>query len=114
MTLHVVARTGFQPGQAAPAEVRHTHVEPTPGESEVLFAALDGRELIVLGRKWTVEVFSVCALGGCRYVQLSLQSAQQYMVTLRVAAGTDIRQLIPRLLTWLAHPSSSGEIIDIA
>ncbi|MEO8483473.1 MAG: hypothetical protein ABI634_14770 [Acidobacteriota bacterium] len=114
MSLHVVARPGFGPAQAAPAQARPTHVEPVPGESESLFAALDGRELIVLGKKWIVEVFSVCALGGCRYVQLSLQSNQQFMVTLRVASGTDIRQLIPRLLTWLAHPSSSGEIIDIA
>jgi hypothetical protein len=114
MSLHVVARTGFGAGQVAPAQAREAHPEPVQGESEGLFAALDGRELIVLGKKWLVEVFSVCALGGCRYVQLSLQSEQQFMVTLRVAAGTDMRQLIPRLLSWLAHPSLSGEIIDIA
>jgi len=114
MSLYVVARPGFAPGQVAPAQSRNPQIEAGEGESEGLFAALDGRELIVLGRKWIVEVFSVCALGGCRYVQLSLQSELQYMVTLRVAAGTDIRQLIPRLLTWLSHPSSSGEIIDIA
>lgn len=113
MTLYVVARPGFGSGDTAPAQARQVPAEQPPGESEVLFAALDGRELIVLGKKWLVEVFSVCALGGCRYVQLSLQSDLQYMVTLRVATGTDQRQLIPRLLTWLAHPSSSGEIIDI-
>jgi hypothetical protein len=52
-------------------------------------------------------------LGGCRYVQLSLQGEQQYMLTLRVASGADIKQLVPRLLNWLAHPSSSGEILDV-
>jgi hypothetical protein len=79
----------------------------------MLFGALDGRELIVLGRRWKVEVFSVCELGGCRYVQLALKGHNEYMLTLRVASGSDPRLLVPRLLTWLAHPSSSGEILEI-
>jgi hypothetical protein len=85
----------------------------TTSDPETVFSALDGRELIVLGRRWKTEVFSVCELGGCRYVQLSLQGEQQYMLTLRVASSADIKQLVPRLLSWLAHPSSSGEILDV-
>jgi hypothetical protein len=115
MTFHVVARAGLAAGQiAAEPQERSGPLETHITSPEMLFSALDGRELIVLGRRWKVEVFSVCELGGCRYVQLSLQGQEQYMLTLRVGSGTDVRQLIPRLLTWLAHPSSSGEILDIA
>lgn len=108
---HVAARPGFGPATAAPAS-RIGVSEPDAGP-EALFGSLDGRELIVLGRHWKVEVFSVCAMGGCRYVQLALKGTQEYMLTLRVATGADQRLLIPRLLTWLAHPTSSGEILEI-
>jgi hypothetical protein len=109
---HLVARLGFSPGHVDTSRVASGLTTPGP-TPEDLFNALDGRELIVLGQRWKVEVFSVCALGGCRYMQLSLQGDQQYMLTLRVTTGAEIPHLVPKLIAWLAHPSSSGEILEI-
>ena len=108
---HVEARQGFRPAIAAPSAP--VGLSETGTAPEMLFDALDGRELIVLGRRWKVEVFSVCAMGGCRYVQLAMKGQQEYMLTLRVATSAEPRLLIPRLLTWLAHPTSSGEILEV-
>ena len=33
---------------------------------EALFEALDGRELIVLGNHWKIEVFSACEVVGAK------------------------------------------------
>ena len=102
------------PGQAAPAQQQGVIVDhPVIQDPEALFAALDGRELAVLGKRWRVEVFSVCELGGRRYVQIALQGDTQYMLTLRIAPKAELRDLIPCLLTWVQHPSSTGEILDV-
>lgn len=114
MSLYVVARPGFLPGDAVARE--HTDVvadRPQAETCEALFWALDGRDLVVRGRRWRVAVFSVVELAGRRYVQLSLEGAQQYLVTLRLAADVTMARLIPPMLTWLAHPTASGEVIDI-
>ncbi len=102
-----------QPGTRAgsPAESREAISARYAPDS--LFSMLNERELIVLGRRWKIEVFSVCELGGFRYVQLAVSGLEEYMLTLRVGEGVDVRQLIPRLLTWLARPASSGEILDV-
>lgn len=114
MTLHLAARSGLVASRAESIPSPATSsVGGQIGAAEGLFSALDGRELKVLGRHWHIEVFSVCELGGCRYVQLALHGDAHYMLTLRVATGTDQRLLIPRLLNWLARPSLTGEILEI-
>lgn len=80
---------------------------------EALFWALDGRDLVVLGKRWHVEVFSVVEMAGRRYMQLSLDGPVHYMLTLRLGPETPARRLIPSVLSWLAHPTSSGEVIDV-
>jgi hypothetical protein len=110
--LHLVAKPGFGPGQLAYARGEASPAGTIDGP-EIIFSLLDGRQLIVLGRRWQVEVFSVCELHGARYVQLSLSGPEPHLLTLRVASGTDIALLIPRLLTWLMHPKPSGEILDV-
>ncbi len=115
MALYVVMRSGDGAGEmAAPAPTRMSS-DRQPSEScEALFWALDGRDLVVLGRRWHVEVFSVVALAGRRYVQLSLDGATHYMLTLRLKTDTSVRHLIPAVLSWLSHPTASGAVIDVA
>lgn len=114
MALYVVTRSDLAAGEmAAPAQAT-TSSDRQPSEScEALFWALDGRDLVVLGRRWHVEVFSVVELAGRRYVQLSLEGLTHYMLTLRLKAETPVRRLIPAVLSWLARPTTSGEIIDV-
>jgi hypothetical protein len=113
MALHLAVRTGPQPdSDMLPQGKTNTPSGPDP-EAEALFALLDGRELIVLGRHFRIDVFSVCEMGGCRYIQLSLHGSEEYMLTLRVASGADSSQVIPRLLNWLTRPSTSGEVLNL-
>jgi len=114
MSLYVVMRSGLETG-AAPA--RESSVDAPPmaaaDNCESLFWALDGRDLVVLGRRWRVEVFSVVELAGRRYMQLSLEGPAQYMLTLRLAVSTSVRSLVPAVLSWLTHPTCSGEVVDV-
>lgn len=114
MALYVVVRAGMPTGNIAARKATSVLPEPTQIEScETLFWALDGRDLVVLGKRWHVEVFSVVEMAGRRYMQLSLDGPAQYMLTLRLAPTTSVRKLIPTVLTWLAHPTTSGEVIDV-
>ena len=115
MALYVVVRPGLGTGTAESAQSAcQPAVVPQPDSCETLFWALDGRDLVVLGRRWHVEVFSVVELAGRRYIQLSLAGLTDYMLTLRLTPATPVRHLIPAVLTWLTHPTASGEVIDVA
>ena len=114
MSLYVVARPGFADENLAARRSEEDAAARPPAEScESLFWALDGRDLVVLGRRWRVGVFSVVELAGRRYVQLSLEGPTRYMLTLRLVPDVTARRIIPIVLTWLAHPTASGEVIDI-
>lgn len=114
MALYVVTRSGQS------ARRRDTHASAAPRVAgcatdtcETIFWALDGRDLVVRGRRWHVEVFSVVELAGRRYVQLSLSGPEACMLTLRLTPATPVRRLIPAVLTRLTRPTTSGEIIDV-
>ena len=115
MTLHVVMRAGLIAGQAAsPSQDQGVELErPRIEDCETLFSTLDGRDLAVMGMQWRIEVFSVCELAGHRYMQLALLGESQFMLTLRVAPRAELQDLIPALLTWVTHPTSTGEILDV-
>jgi hypothetical protein len=115
MSFHLVMGSGEAMRRPGAIQNQTSPARTQPDPPEALFSALDGREMIVLGRRWRIAVFSVCELSGWRYVQLALEAPGHYMMlTLRVATGADIRELIPRLLGWLAHPTPSGEILEIS
>jgi hypothetical protein len=115
MPHYVVARAGTAPGLATSLPQQCAPIDQARIETcESLFNALDGRDVMVLGRRWRIEVFSVLELAGRRYVQLALHGPEQYMLTLRMRPGAESRQVIPTLLPWLAHPTSSGEILEVA
>lgn len=113
MALHVVVRAGMMAGQVAVSQNAVTPARPQIQTPEELFSAIDGRDLSILGRHWRVEVFSVSEIGGHRYVQLALRGGSDHMLTLRVMPDAEPYQLIPRLLTWLARPGLTGEIVDV-
>lgn len=114
MSLYVVARPGLTAGSFSTPAQAAISLEPTQAEScESLFSALDGRDLVVLGRKWRVGVFSVVELAGRRYAQLSLEGTQQFLLTLRLTPATTARRVIPAVLAWLSHPTGSGDVIEI-
>lgn len=114
MAIYVVMRTGLAAGDAVANRDRIVPVKRPRREScEALFWTLDGRDLVVLGKRWHVEVFSVVEMAGRRYMQLSLEGPTQYMLTLRLTPDTSVRRLIPTVLSWLTHPTASGEVIDV-
>lgn len=87
--------------------------EPKAESCDRLYWALDGRDFVVLGKRWHVEVFSVVELVGRRYVQLSLDGPDQYMVTLRLLPITPLSRAISAIVAWLARPTCSGDIVDV-
>jgi hypothetical protein len=80
---------------------------------EGLFSLLDGRQLVMRGRRWRAEVFSVAVAAGARYVQMALHGDQEYLVTLRILPNAETRHVIPHLLTWLSHPGQNGSVIEV-
>jgi hypothetical protein len=87
---------------------------PEGSRPDGLFSALDGRELIAMGRRWTVEIFSICDQGSERWVQLALHGVTDYMLTFHLTPGNTARDLVPTLLSWLMHPTDTSEVISIA
>jgi hypothetical protein len=75
-----------------------------------LFVGLDGRNLSVAGRSWTVAVYGVCDQAGRRWVQLALDGASHYMLTLRLAPGDGVAQAVLALSGWLGNSSRSSAV----
>jgi hypothetical protein len=114
MELYVVGRAGIRADATVARAATDPGVEqPAVDSCQSLFWALDGRNFVVLGKRWHVEVFSVVELAGRRFIQLSLDGPAHHMLTLRLTPHTPARQLIPAVLVWLAHPDSSGAVIDV-
>jgi hypothetical protein len=114
MELYVVKRAGTGADDGAVRASTSAAVEqPAADSCQSLFYALDGRHLVVLGKRWHVEVFSVVELAGRRFIQLSIDGPAHYMLTLRLTPHTPVSRLIPAVLDWLAHPVSSGAVIDV-
>ena len=71
------------------------------------FAALDGRDVVVSGARWHVEVYGICDQSGRRWIQLAVDGPRHHMLTLALAADEGIRQVVRTLSSWLANPSTS-------
>jgi hypothetical protein len=116
MSQCLVARAGIAAGLAAslPQQQCAPFQQTWSETREAVFHALDGREVGLRGTRWRIEVFSVLDLGGHRFVQLAVNGPTLYMLTLRMKPGAQARHVVPKLLPWLARPTSSGEILDVA
>ncbi len=69
-----------------------------------VFAALDGRDLVVSGCLWHVEVYGICEQAGRRWIQVALDGPAHHMLTRVLAADQGIRHVLHALTGWLADP----------
>lgn len=90
-----------------------THKTPI-SKGERLFAALDGRDLLVRGEAWHLEVYGICEDAGRRWVQIAVDGPSHYMLTLALATRAGVRQAVRTLSSWLEHPSESQQIVNVA
>jgi hypothetical protein len=81
---------------------------------EGFFGGLDGRVVTVSNHWWRVTVFSVYEDGGYRWVQLGLDGYHDYTLTLCMRKDEGIRHAVYILSSWLANPSGTSHIRNVA
>jgi hypothetical protein len=91
------------------ARARQTFVEPRR-----LFAALDGRELLVAGLRWRVEVFSVRDLAGLRWVQLALKGKSRQTFALKLDPGAGVQRAVEAVVSRITSPAPLSDISNVA
>jgi len=74
--------------------------------AERLFAGLDGRNLVVRGQAWHIEVYGICEEAGRRWVQVAIDGPQHYMLTLALATRSGVQQAVAGVSRWLEAPSA--------
>ncbi len=84
-----------------------------PPGPDRLFAALDGRDLVVSGRRWHLEVYGICEQAGRRWIQVAVDGPQHHMLTMALAADLGARQAVRAISGWLANPAVSGSILSV-
>jgi hypothetical protein len=91
------------------ARARRTFVAPRR-----LFAALDGRELLVAGLRWRIEVFSVRDMAGLRWVQLALMGKSRQTFALKLDAGAGVRRAVEAVVNQLTSPARLSDMSNVA
>jgi hypothetical protein len=91
------------------ASARRTFVEPRR-----LFAALDGRELLVAGLRWRIEVFSVRDLAGLRWVQLALKGKSRQTFALKLDAGAGVQRAVEAVVSRITSPAQLSDMSNVA
>ena len=81
---------------------------------EGFFGGLDGRVVTVSNRWWRVTVFSVYEDGDHRWVQLGLDGHRDYTLTLCMRRDEGVRHAVYILSSWLANPSGTSHILNVA
>jgi hypothetical protein len=82
-----------------------------------LFADLDGREVSIKGQSWQVETYAVWDTQGQRWIQLALAGlagGSNHILTLKLVAGAGIQHAVMALSSWLASPSNTRDILNVA
>jgi hypothetical protein len=82
-------------------------------KAERLFAALDGRDLLVSGQAWHLEVYGICEDAGRRWIQIAVDGPHHYMLTLALATQAGVRQAVTTLSTWLENPADSHQVLNV-
>jgi hypothetical protein len=88
------------------------HRSPVP-KAERLFSALDGRDLLIRGQAWHLEVYGICEEAGRRWIQLAVDGPHHYMLTVALAARSGVRQAVKALSSWLEEPTDSEQILNV-
>lgn len=81
---------------------------------ESFFGGLDGRVVTLSNRWWQVTVFSVYEDGDHRWVQLGLGGHHDYTLTLCMRRNEGVRHAVYILTSWLANPSGTSHIRNVA
>ncbi len=76
-----------------------------------LFAALDGRDLLINGQSWHLEVYGVLEDAGRRWVQLAVDGPTHQMLTLALAARSSVEQVVRALSSWLEDPAETQPVV---
>jgi hypothetical protein len=71
-----------------------------------VFAALDGKDLVVSGSRWHVEVYGISEQAGRRWIQLAVDGPEHHMLTVALGRDHGIRPVVKTLSSWLAAPST--------
>jgi hypothetical protein len=79
-----------------------------------LFAALDGRELLVSGRRWRIEVFSVRDLAGLRWIQLALKGKSRLTFALKLDRGAGVHRAVEAVTSLLMSPAQLSDMSNVA
>ena len=79
-----------------------------------LFAALDGRELLVSGRRWRIEVFSVRDLAGLRWIQLALKGKNRQTFAVKLDRGAGVRRAVEAVTSLLVSPAQLSDMSNVA
>jgi hypothetical protein len=82
--------------------------------TERLFRLLDGRWVVVEGRHWRTEVFSVADEVGSRWIQVGLHGPTEHMLTLRTSPTDSLDRLLRMLTSWLTNAGRSPSILTVA
>jgi len=85
-----------------------------PVDADRLFALLHGREVLIRGRRWRLEVYGISDLASGRWVQVGLNGLPRHMVTVRVSAGDGVPAVVRLISAWLASPSQRSVSIASA
>lgn len=84
-----------------------------PSAAERLFARLDGRDVLVDGEAWHIEVYGICEDAGRRWVQLAIDGPQHHMLTLALATRAGVRQAVAAVSRWLEDPTDCPMMLSI-
>jgi hypothetical protein len=82
--------------------------------AERLFASLDGRDLMVGGEAWHIEVYGICEDAGRRWVQMAIDGPRHHMLTLVLATRAGVQQAVDTVTRWLEEPSECPQIRNVA
>lgn len=83
-----------------------------PVVADDLFAALDGRELLVDGDSWHIVVYSIRDLKGRRFVQCGAGGVASLTVTLRLSLQDGAHEALLQLKSWLANRDKAADGTD--
>ena len=83
-------------------------------QAERLFEGLDGRDLLIKGAAWHLEVYAVCEEAGRRWVQIAIDGPRRHMLTLALATRSGVQQAVDVLSNWLEQdPTDAHQVLVV-
>jgi len=79
-----------------------------------LFGALDGRDFVVGGEHWRLEVFSVVEDAQHLWIQVRLIGRLPRLLTLCLPGQADVPEALAALTTWLDPRTAAASIGNVA